>query len=85
MRPTQKKSLNSVNKAALKSSPFHFIVFQGGHILAKMKFPVFSLSFPCVTEIFPVLFLCKKLTITSMNKGHIATVLLHTEADKLIF
>ena len=32
---------------------------QGGHILAKMKFPVFSLSFPCVTKIFPVLFLCK--------------------------
>ena len=32
---------------------------QGGHILVKMKFPVFSLSFPCVTEIFPVLFLCK--------------------------
>ena len=32
---------------------------QGGHTLAKMKFPVFSLSFPCVTEIFPVLFLCK--------------------------
>ena len=32
---------------------------QGGHILAKMKFPVFSLSFPCVLEIFPVLFLRK--------------------------
>ena len=32
---------------------------QGGHILAKMKFPVFSLSFPCVTKIFPVLFLRK--------------------------
>ena len=28
---------------------------QGGHILAKMKFPVFSLSFPHVTKIFPVL------------------------------
>ena len=28
---------------------------QGGHILVKMKFPVFS----CVTEIFPVLFLRK--------------------------
>ena len=34
-------------------------VMQVGHILAKMKFPVFCLSFPCVTEIFPVLFLCK--------------------------
>ena len=34
-------------------------VFQGGHILAEMKFPVFSLSFPCVTWIFPVLFLRK--------------------------
>ena len=32
---------------------------QGGHSLAKMKFPVFSLSFPCVTKIFPVLFLSK--------------------------
>ena len=37
---------------------------------------------PCV---FPVLFLRKKLTINSMNKGHIATVLLHTETYKLIF
>ena len=47
---------------------------QGGHILDKMKFPVFSLSyinFPCV--IFT-----QKLTISSMNKGHITTVLLHT-------
>ena len=54
---------------------------QGGHILAKMKFPVFSLcyiNFPCV--IFT-----QKLTIRSMNKGHIATVLLQTEAYKLIF
>ena len=40
----------------------HFLsgcLVQGGHILAKMKFPVFSLSFPCVTKIFPVLFLRK--------------------------
>ena len=29
---------------------------QGGHILADMKFPVFSLCFPCVAEIFPVFF-----------------------------
>ena len=28
-------------------------------ILAQMKLPVFSLTFPCVAEIFPVLFLCK--------------------------
>ena len=44
-------------------------------------FPEFSLcyiNFPCV--IFT-----QKLTIRSMNKGHIATVLLHTEAYKLIF
>ena len=34
-------------------------LLQGGHILAEMKFPVFSLSFPCVTKIFPVLFLRK--------------------------
>ena len=26
-----------------------FILTQGGHILAEIKFPVFSLSFPCVT------------------------------------
>ena len=58
---------------------------QGGHILAKMKFPVFSLNFPCVTKIFPVLFLHKKLTISSINKGQITTVLLHTQAYKLIF
>ena len=54
---------------------------QGGHILAKIKFPVFSLcyiNFPCVIFM-------QKLTIRSMNKGHIATVLLHTEAYKLIF
>ena len=54
---------------------------QGGHILAKIKFPEFSLcyiSFPCV--IFT-----QKLTISSMNKGHITTVLLQTEAYKLIF
>ena len=29
---------------------------QGGHVLADMKFPVFSLCFPCVAEIFPVFF-----------------------------
>ena len=49
---------------------------QGGHIVAKMKFPEFSLcyiNFPCV--IFT-----EKLTIHLMNKGHITTVLLHTEA-----
>ena len=54
---------------------------QGGHILAKIKFPAFSLcyiNFPCV--IFML-----KLTITSMNKEHITTVLLHTEVYKLIF
>ena len=58
-----------------------FNVVQGGHILAKMKFPVFSLcyiNFPCVIFM-------QKLTISSMNKGHITTVLLHTEAYKLIF
>ena len=41
------------NSIALAST-----AIQGGHILAKMKFPVFSLSF-CVTKIFPVLFLHK--------------------------
>ena len=44
-------------------------------------FPEFSLcyiNFPCV--IFT-----QKLTISSMNKGHITAVLLHTEAYKLIF
>ena len=29
---------------------------QGGHIPAEIKFPVFSLSFPCVTNFFPVFF-----------------------------
>ena len=33
---------------------------QGGHIPAKIKFPDFSLSFPCATSFFPVLFLCHK-------------------------
>ena len=43
-------------------------------------FPEFSLCY----RNFPVIFM-QKLTISSMNKGHIATVLLHTEAYKLIF
>ena len=30
---------------------------QGGHTVVQMKFPVLSLSFPCVTKNFPVLFL----------------------------
>ena len=50
------------------------MVFQGGHILAKIKFPVFSLCY-----------FTQKLTITLMNKDHITTVLLQTEAYKLIF
>ena len=57
------------------------MALQGGHILAQMKFPEFSLcyiNFPCVIFI-------QKLTISSMNKGQITTVLLHTEAYKLIF
>ena len=54
---------------------------QGGHILAKMKFPVFSLSY----KNFPCVIFMQKLTISSINKGHITTVLLHTEAYKLIF
>ena len=44
-------------------------------------FPEFSLcyiNFPCV--IFT-----QKLTITSMNKDHTTTVLLHTEVYELIF
>ena len=64
-----------------KKQMFAVGLIQGGHILAQMKFPVFSLcyiNFPCV--IFT-----QKLTISSMNKGHITTVLLHIEAYKLIF
>ena len=44
-------------------------------------FPEFSLcyiNFPCVIFM-------QKLTISSMNKGHITSVLLHAEAYKLIF
>ena len=40
---------------------------------------------PCVLHKFSLCFFMQKLTITSMNKGHITTVLLHTEAHKLIF
>ena len=36
-----------------------FTDFQGGHIRAKIKFPVFSLSFPCVMIFFPVFFSIK--------------------------
>ena len=37
------------------------IVVQGGHIRAEIKFPVFSLSFPSVTNFFPVFFFSIKL------------------------
>ena len=33
--------------------------YHGGHILAKIKLPVFSLSFSCVTNFFPVFFSIK--------------------------
>ena len=35
------------------------VVIQGGHIPADIKFPVFSLSFPCVMNFFPVCFSIK--------------------------
>ena len=57
---------------------------QGGHILAKMKFPVFSWVFPVLHK-FSLCYFYAKLTISSMNKGHITTVFLHTEANKFIF
>ena len=57
------------------------LMFQGGHILAKIKFPVFSLCY----KNFPCVIFTQKLTLSSMNKGHITTVLLHTEVYKLIF
>ena len=44
-------------------------------------FPEFSL---CYTK-FPCAIFTQKLTISSMNQGHITTVLLHTEAYQLIF
>ena len=60
-------------------------VNQGGHILAEIKFPMFSLSFPLCYINFPCVIFTQKLTISPMNKGHITTVLLHTEVYKLIF
>ena len=39
-------SLKCLQKASTKIRT----EWQGGHILAQMKFPVFPLSFPCVTE-----------------------------------
>ena len=44
---------------------------QGGQTLAKIKFPVFSLCY----KKFPCVIFMQKLTISSVNKGHIATVL----------
>ena len=44
-------------------------------------FPEFSLCY----IIFPCVIFTQKLTISSMNKGNITIVLLHTEAHKLIF
>ena len=70
------------NSCAQEIYPIDSVQYtQLGHILAKMKFPVFSLcyiNFPC--DIFT-----QNLTISSMNKGHITIALLHTEAYKLIF
>ena len=54
-------------------------------------FPEFSLSFVVFPEFslcyinFPCAIFMQKLTICSVNKGHITTVLLHTVAYKLIF
>ena len=42
---------------------------QGGHVLANMKFPVFSLCFPCVAEIFPVFFYWR--TNSNSNKRNV--------------
>ena len=50
---------------------------QGGHVLADMKFPVFSLCFPCVAEIFPVFFI-EELTVIVIKemKCHLLQVIL---------
>ena len=42
------------------------------------EFSLCYINFPCVIFM-------QKLTISSMNKGHITSVLLHAEAYKLIF
>ena len=64
---------------------------QGGHIPAKIKFPVFSLSFPCVTNFFPVFFSLKKITdVFLINEGFtrlvITVVIIYrsTHAKKLV-
>ena len=44
---------------------------QGGHVLADMKFPVFSLCFPCVAEIFPVFFI-EELTVIVIKEMSLA-------------
>ena len=44
---------------------------QGGHVLADMKFPVFSLCFPCVAEIFPVFFI-DELTVIVIKEMSLA-------------
>ena len=44
---------------------------QGGHVLADMKFPVFSLCFPCVPEIFPVFFI-EELTVIVIKEMSLA-------------
>ena len=58
-----------------------FTHYDSGHILGKRKFPVFSLCY----RNFPCVIFMQKLTINSMNEGHTATVLLHTQVDKLVF
>ena len=47
------------------------IIKQGGHVLADMKFPVFSLCFPCVAEIFPVFFI-EELTVIVIKEMSLA-------------
>ena len=49
----------------------HKQVTQGGHVLADMKFPVFSLCFPCVAEIFPVFFI-EELTVIVIKEMSLA-------------
>ena len=47
------------------------IKLSGWPLLADMKFPVFSLCFPCVAEIFPVFFI-EELTVIVIKEMSLA-------------
>ena len=64
-----KKSTHLVNITGTSTTSTGSADYQ--HVLADMKFPVFSLCFPCVAEIFPVFFI-EELTVIVIKEMSLA-------------